>query len=342
MLVGFLIIRSGESKSSQPPKHVRKSKTIYSPTEATSQAKKKNAAVSQVVQNLATRANNNKMIYFTTTDCKVIEFEKHSSKFGANVVSCSYKNGQGIIVFDAPVVRIGDDSFENCENLKSIEIPNGVTSIGEAAFFGCDKLESVIIPKGVISIGESAFCDCKKLTSVKIPSSVTSIGRAAFHGCNNLAKITIPNSVTSIGKSAFAHCWSLKEITIPNSITSLGIMTFDQCCNITSVTISNSIASIGLLTFNNCYSLESIIIPENVASIDEYAFFNCKKLMNVYCKRSTPPTGKSNMFLAYREEGSKEYCPINCQIYVPRNSVEAYKSAEGWKEYADRIVGYDF
>ena len=29
-------------------------------------------------------------------------------------------------------------------------------------------------------------------------------------------------------------------------------------------------------------------------------------------------------------------------IYVPRQSVDAYKSADGWKDYADYIVGYDF
>ncbi len=335
--------KSEKSKSSQQSKHVSKSKTPYSPTVVdTSQAKKRNVAVSQVVQSIATKANSNKIIYFTTTDDKVIEFKKHASKFGANIVSCSYTNGQGVIVFDAPVVRIGDYSFEDSENLKSIVIPNGVTSIGEEAFFGCDKLESVIIPNGVTSIGEYAFSDCRSLTSVAIPDSVTSIGRAAFSGCNNLSKMIISNSVTSIGDLAFAHCRNLKEITIPNSVTLLGNQAFSQCCNIKSVTISNSITSIGLGTFNNCYSLESITIPENIVSIDEYAFFNCKKLMSVYCKRTTPPMGKSNMFLAYREEGNKEYCSINCQIYVPCNSVELFKNAEGWKDYAGAIVGYDF
>ena len=30
------------------------------------------------------------------------------------------------------------------------------------------------------------------------------------------------------------------------------------------------------------------------------------------------------------------------KIYVPAESVEAYKSASGWSEYADDIVGHDF
>ena len=37
-----------------------------------------------------------------------------------------------------------------------------------------------------------------------------------------------------------------------------------------------------------------------------------------------------------------DYNASERKIYVPRGSVEAYKSAAGWNEYADDIVGYDF
>ena len=30
------------------------------------------------------------------------------------------------------------------------------------------------------------------------------------------------------------------------------------------------------------------------------------------------------------------------KIYVPMESVEAYKSTDGWSDYADAIVGYNF
>lgn len=58
-------------------------------------------------------------------------------------------------------------------------------------------------------------------------------------------------------------------------------------------------------------------------------FHYCSNLTKIYCKATTPPTLGSNAF---------DYTII----YVPQASVEAYKSADGWSEYANRIEGYDF
>jgi hypothetical protein len=53
----------------------------------------------------------------------------------------------------------------------------------------------------------------------------------------------------------------------------------------------------------------------------------------VYCKPTTPPSGDEYMF---NDNASGR------KIYVPRGSVNAYKNAEYWSDYADDIVGYDF
>ncbi len=59
-------------------------------------------------------------------------------------------------------------------------------------------IKSIILPNVLTSIGSEAFYDCTNLTSVTIPNSVTSIGQLAFSGCTSLTSVTIPNSVTSI------------------------------------------------------------------------------------------------------------------------------------------------
>jgi hypothetical protein len=56
-------------------------------------------------------------------------------------------------------------------------------------------------------------------------------------------------------------------------------------------------------------------------------------LTSVYCKPTTPPTAGNDIFYI-NASGRK--------IYVPTESVEAYKSAEYWSDYANYIVGYDF
>ena len=155
------------------------------------------------------------------------------------------------------------------------------------------------------SIGEYAFSECYNLTSVIIPNSVTSIGVRAFYNCKGLTSITIPNSVTSIGERAFYNCKGLTSITIPNSVTSIGDGAFRDCTGLTSVTIPNSVTSIG-----------------------GGAFYNCKGLTSITIEATTPPTlGAITSF------GNTNNCPI----YVPSESVDAYKAATNWSSLAGRI-----
>ena len=103
--------------------------------------------------------------------------------FGAEIESHKFKNGLGVITFYEPIMIIPEDAFSDCEYLKIIALPDGVTTIGEGAFASCTSLKRIRIPDSVTSIGYSAFDDCTSLTSVTIPNSVTSIKEEAFLNC---------------------------------------------------------------------------------------------------------------------------------------------------------------
>lgn len=102
--------------------------------------------------------------------------------------------------------KIGDYAFYQCTGLKSLTIPDGVTSIGNYAFKECSGLTNITIPDGVTLIKNSAFEYCSSLTSLKLPDELTHIGGRAFCSCSNLTSMTIPNGVTSISYSAFYGC----------------------------------------------------------------------------------------------------------------------------------------
>ena len=237
------------------------------------------------------------------------------------------------------VAEIGYRTFYNCSSLTSVTIPDSVTTIGESAFQYCSSLTSVIIPDSVTTIGVSAFNSCSSLESATIGDSVTSIGNEVFRNCSNLRSVTIPDSVTTIGKYAFSNCSSLTSVTIPDSVTTIGMDAFSGCSSLTSVTIPDSVTTIGDDAFFNCSNLTSVTIPDSVTTIGDDAFGWCKSLTSVYCSATTPPSLGDNAFQYYI---GGRYLNISCDIYVPTESVEAYKSATNWSEYADAIEGYNF
>ena len=147
-------------------------------------------------------------IWYTSTDGKIVTPDNHDS-FGAGINYNMYEGGQGIITFDRAVTSIGYKAFRACSTLRSIEIPNSVTSIGNRAFC-LSSLQSVIIPNSVTSIAEYAFYECNLLQSINIPSGVTSIGQYAFSYCNSLETVTF-NSLPVVGTEAFWPCDNLNN-----------------------------------------------------------------------------------------------------------------------------------
>ena len=181
-----------------------------------------------------------------------------------------------------------------------------------------------------ISIGNYAFYSCYALQSVTIPDSLTSIGNNVFYTCCALRSVTIPDSLTSIGNYAFQYCYALQNVTIPDSVTSIGSNVFSGCYALQNVTIPDSVTSIGSSAFSDCRTLQSVTIPDSVTSIENYAFQYCYAIAAYHFKRNTPPT----LTNIYAFSG----IPTDTVFYVPASSIEAYKTANNWSTYADRMV----
>ena len=206
------------------------------------------------------------------------------------------------IIIPEGVTSIGYHAFEGCSSLTSITIPESVTSIKDNAFYGCSSLPSIVIPESVTSIGYYTFEGCSSLTSIKIPAGVTSIESSTFCGCSSLESIIIPAGVTSIGYYAFLGCSSLTSITIPAGVTSIENYVFQNCSSLTSITIPAGVTSIGYQSFSGCSSLTSITLPESVTSIGEEAFYKCSSLTKVYYKGTSPYTDTITSIAGYNEK----------------------------------------
>ena len=156
---------------------------------------------------------------------------------------------------------------------------------------------------GATSIGDYAFYYNRNLTSIELPNSVTSIGYLAFYYCSNLENILIPDGVTQIARYAFQYCTKLASLVIPESITVIEQYICQYCSGLRNVTLPSSITTIRQGAFDNLYGISIII------------------------NAVTPPT------LEARSAFSS-----GAQIYVPAESVDAYKTATNWSYHASRIV----
>lgn len=267
------------------------------------------------------------------------------------------------IILPNTITSIGKCSFYECQSLINIELSSMLKSISDGAFIGCNNLLSVKLPDTVESIGLNAFSRCSSLTSIKLSESLISIHDSAFYGCSSLISLIIPKNVTSIGdgySGSFNNCSSLtsikvhpnntiynsnnncnaiiktntnelvqgcKNTIIPSNITKICNNAFYGCSGLTSISLYEGITSIGSHAFSECSSLTSIILPSTINFIDWCAFQNCSNLTSITINAIEVPTLDESVF-----ENTN-----NCPIYVPAESVDAYKAAEEWSGEASRI-----
>ena len=141
----------------------------------------------------------------------------------------------------------------------------------------------------------------------------------------SVRRLDMSDGITNIGKAAFYDCSNLTYVIIPNSITSIGEGAFYECSGLETLIMSNSVTSIGRYAFEGCIVLTSITIPESVIEIGSDAFYGCTGLTSITCEATSPPTCGETVFY----EIDKSSIPL----YVPAESIEAYKAADQWKDF---------
>lgn len=174
--------------------------------------------------------------------------------------------------------------------MKSLTIPDSVTTIERSAFSYCPSLESLTIPDSIRTIEPYTFNSCCKL-KLTIPASVTSIQEFALGQCYSV-KIADDNKLfyngengEVIGRTSKRLIWFPKTYSgsydIPSGITSIYAGAFMQSSKLESVTIPSSVTTISQDAFLGCKNLESLTIPSSVTSIAQNTFAGCKKLRSL-------------------------------------------------------------
>ena len=223
-----------------------------------------------------------------------------------------------------PIRNLTSTGLQNNSVLRSITIPNTVTSIGASAFSGCTALTSVTMDLATlnrITSFTSIFPSCttlsisditptrilnvtslqnnNKLTSITIPNTITSIGASVFNSCTNLTSVTMDLATLNVlSESSFITSFPLFTTLIINDSVPTSILnatSLRRNNKLVSVTIPESVTSIGSYVFVQCYALTTVIFLSmyNINKIERNTFNLCVKLENITIPESVTSIGTS-------------------------------------------------
>lgn len=187
----------------------------------------------------------------------------------------------------------------------------------------------VCLPKHGMGQDGKTFTNSLSLKRIVLSEDITNLQYMMFSNCQSLEEIYIPQSVVNASTIIFRNCAALKKVKLSENFTgNISDNVFNSCERLTEFTIPSNVTVIGASAF--AFSgLVEITIPENVTSIGAQAFRGCSQLNRVYLTSTTPPVlANSNAF---------QNAYDNMKIYVPQGSLEAYKTADNWTVYADKM-----
>lgn len=199
----------------------------------------------------------------------------------------------GGVPYSEGLISVHRYFFDECINVKVIEIAPEITSIAQSALYDCVALEKITLPFAGTAEGDSAYtfrylfgsgdsAICPVTLSEVVITTATSIRSNAFDGCINITSITLPDNLVTIGRYAFRECAGLTELEIPSTVTSIGEYAFYYCENLTELVIPEGVEVIEAGLFTECSKLATVTLPSTITTINNTAFSGCDVLENVY------------------------------------------------------------
>jgi uncharacterized protein YjdB len=180
------------------------------------------------------------------------------------------------VIFPNGLLVLGGWAF-NGSGLRQLTLPESLTTIGECAFQSCRNLRTLTIPQNVTSIEHAAF-NSSGLTSVTILSLVTSIGKSAFYNCTALKDFTVYwNTPLSIDSTVFENVnLSAATLHVPSGTKAayetadvwkdFGTIVEDVSTATVSVTGVSLNASTQSLTVGQTVQLTASVSPTNATN----------------------------------------------------------------------------
>jgi len=221
------------------------------------------------------------------------------SAFNQGIQITRYSGADSIISIPSlingkKVLAIGINTFRGKEEIKKVNVPEGIQVIDDFAFSGCINLESITLPNSLTTLGYEVFRECYSLSEITIPYNVEVIGDYCFYKCHKLYTIRLlPINPLTIRFAAFSECHALEQLILPDTTIEIGPYAFNNCINLNNLCIPPNIQKIGLSAFYSCASLTSVRLKTVRYFENQKWFARCRNLNTIEVD-----AGKMDQFLS--------------------------------------------
>ena len=226
-----------------------------------------------------------------------------------------------------------------------ISIPTSYAAklTGTSLFYENRVIKHITLPRGVTTLTAGMFSSLLRtnVMSISIPPTITSFETQCFYN-RNIKSITIPKGCTFLNTASAPNTISnasieFSKVYLPSSVITIPKYCFSSEGNLEYVNIKEGTTTIDNSAFYYT-NLRTITIPSTVSVIGSAAFQRCYSMRSMYFKPTTPPAIQSDTFVM---SGASRMNPL-VKIYVPTNSVNAYKTVTNWSNIANHIFPYDY
>lgn len=188
------------------------------------------------------------------------------------LIACTDKNISSAKIKKG-TVGIAGCTFNECEKLKSVSLPDSLKYICSAAFSNCTALKKIVFPKGLLTAEYYAFGG-SGLLSADLPDSLTYLGSSCFSCARDIKSITIPKKITVIPEELALGCYSLEEVKIKGNVEEIKKSAFYSCSKLKSVNLPDSVRRFEFGVFSNCTKIKKLNFGKNIEYIASSAFEN--------------------------------------------------------------------
>ncbi len=265
--------------------------------------------------------NTVEILKYTGTESNVTIPDKIDNKVVKTLGAESFTENETVVgvTIPAQVTNLQYGAFASCTNLKKVTFAQGsqLKKIKEETFEHCQKLEEIHIPDSVTQIEKGAFYYCRSLSKLTLGKKLEVIDNNAFEGCSSLKQIEIPDSVEAIGGYAFEK-WDIYNEggdtawydAQADGDVYAGKVYYKYKGTIAeggTVNLKAGTKGIAGYAFLDQINLTGIEIPDSVTNIGDYAFVGCEKLNKVTVPASVTKIGEKALGYLTSGKGGQAY-----------------------------------